>query len=77
MKALLLALALLPPLAAYADPPSLHVFGARNPRHQLVVGGAKLDSTLSELAGHLNIVNPDAGVADLHSLSPAAKFRQR
>jgi len=77
MKAFLLALALLPPLAAYAETPALRAFGARNPRHQLMVGGQKLDGVLSELAGHLNISDSKIALTDLRSISPAAKFMQR
>lgn len=77
MKAFLLALALLPPLTAYADTPPLRAFGARNPRHQLVVGGSKLDGVLSELSGHLNISDAKVALTDLRSISPAAKFMQR
>src|SRR6185312_15652664 len=39
--------------------------------------GAKLDSALAELTAHLDLANTQNAVADLRSLSPAARFVQR
>jgi hypothetical protein len=91
-RTLPLALALLAPYAAHAAPPApqstaaalsptpapLHVFGdGRSARQRLGARGAKLDSTLAELTTYLNLASTQNAVADLHSLSPAAKFAQR
>jgi hypothetical protein len=54
------------------------VFGdGRTARQRLGVNGAKLDPALAELTTHLTGVSPQNAVADLRSLSPAAKFTQR
>jgi Subtilase family len=56
----------------------LHVFGdGRSARQQLGTRGAKLDPALAELTTHLNLMSSQNAVADLRSLSPAAKFMQR
>jgi hypothetical protein len=56
----------------------LHVFGdGRTARQRLGIRGAKLDSALAELTMHLNPASTHNAVADLRSLSPAAKFMQR
>jgi len=92
MKSLALALTLLAPYAAYPAPPApqstvpgstsgtsaLHVFGdGRSARQRLGSRGAKLDSALAELTSHLNLASSQNAVADLHSMSPAARFIQR
>jgi hypothetical protein len=57
---------------------ALHVFGdGRSARQRLGSRGAKLDSALAELSSHLNLASPQNAVADLHSMSPAARFMQR
>jgi hypothetical protein len=54
------------------------VFGdGRTARQRLGINGGKLDPALAELTTHLSGVNPQNAVADLRSLSPAAKFTQR
>jgi hypothetical protein len=59
-------------------PSSLYVFGdGRSARQLLGSRGAKLDSALAELTTHLSLASSQKAVADLHSLSPAAKFMQR
>jgi hypothetical protein len=88
MKSLGLALALLAPYAAYPAMPApqavasgasaLHVFGdGRSARQRLGGRGAKLDSALAELTSHVNPASSQSAVADLHSISPAARFIQR
>jgi hypothetical protein len=86
-----LALTLLAPYAAHpaalvpqstaahgSSASALHVFGdGRSARQRLGTRGAKLDSTLAELTTYLNTASTQNTVADLHSLSPAAKFMQR
>jgi hypothetical protein len=91
-RALLLSLTLLAPHGARAATPpqpsgaaartpptsSLYVFGdGRSARQLLGSRGAKLDSALAELTTHLSLASSQNAVADLHSLSPAAKFMQR
>ena len=76
------AAAMPPPVsAAAARTPltsSLYVFGdGRTARQQLGSRGAKLDSALAELTTHLSLASSQNAVADLRSLSPAAKFMQR
>jgi hypothetical protein len=70
-----------PTAAAYgalSGTSSLHVFGdGRSARQRLGARGAKLDSALAELTTHLNLASSQNAVADLRSLSPAAKFMQR
>ena len=57
---------------------SLYVFGdGRSARQLLGSRGAKLDAALAELTTHLSLASSQNAVADLHSLSPAAKFMQR
>lgn len=57
--------------------PHLHVFGGGNAKQHLGPAGAKLDSALAELTEHLSLASPQNALADLHSLSPAARFMQR
>jgi subtilase family protein len=91
-RALALTLTFLAPYAAHpATPPPqgiataqastpslLHVFGdGRSARQRLGARGAKLDPALAELTTQLSLVSPQNAVADLHSMSPAAKFMQR
>jgi hypothetical protein len=67
------------PAAVRAPPPSsLYVFGdGRSARQRLGSQGGKLDAALAELTTHLSLASAQNAVADLHSLSPAAKFMQR
>ena len=67
------------PAAAPAPlPSSLYVFGdGRSARQRLGSQGGKLDAALAELTTHLNLASAQNAAADLHSLSPAAKFMQR
>ncbi|MFL6601735.1 MAG: S8 family peptidase [Steroidobacteraceae bacterium] len=89
---LTIALALLAPYAAHPAalpaPPTASAHGAasspllvfgdgRTARQRLGVNGSKLDPALAELTTHLSGVSPQNAVAELRSLSPAAKFTQR
>lgn len=75
------------PVSAFASPPAsqsatiatphLHVAGGRDPRQRIGPGDARLDSALWEISANLGRVNPRSAVADLHSMSPAARFMQR
>ena len=64
-----------PAVAAGAAP--LMAFGGRSAA-QLASGiGGKLDAALADLTEHASRARPDHALADLHSLSPAARFMQR
>jgi hypothetical protein len=62
--------------ASTSAAPVLHVYGSRGAKQRSGTPGAKLDGTLAELISHLDRVTPQNALADLHSLSPAARFRQ-
>jgi Subtilase family len=55
----------------------LYAFGTRSVQQRASADTGKLDSTLADLSRHLAQVRPANQLADLHSLSPAAKFTQR
>ena len=55
----------------------LHAFGTRSVQQRASADTGKLDSALADLSRHLTRVNPAHPLADLHALSPAAKFTQR
>jgi hypothetical protein len=55
----------------------LYAFGTRSVQQRASAETGKLDSTLADLSRHLTRVRPAHQLADLHSLSPAAKFTQR
>ena len=54
----------------------LHAFGSRSVQQRASAYGSKFDATLADIARHLNRMRADHALADLHSLSPAAKFIQ-
>jgi hypothetical protein len=64
------------PQSSSTGPSVLHAFGSRGAK-RLTPGGVKLDAALAELSNHLNLASPQTMLADLHSLSPAARFMQR
>jgi hypothetical protein len=51
--------------------------GTRSVQQRASADAAKLDSVLADLSRHLTLIRPAHQLADLHSLSPAAKFTQR
>jgi subtilase family protein len=55
----------------------LYAFGTRSVEQRSSAATGKLDAVLADLSRHLNRVRPAHPLADLHSLSPAAKFTQR
>jgi hypothetical protein len=55
----------------------LYAFGTRSVQQRASADARKLDSVLADLSRHLTRVRPAHQLADLHSLSPAAKFTQR
>jgi len=54
----------------------LYAFGTRSVQQRASAEARKLDSVLADLARHLTRVRPAHQLADLHSLSPAARFIQ-
>ena len=55
----------------------LYAVGTRSVQQRASADTRKLDSVLADLSRHLTRVRPAHQLADLHSLSPAAKFTQR
>jgi len=55
----------------------LYAVGTRSAQQRSSVQALKMDSMLADLSRHLSRVRPDHQLADLHALSPAAKFVQR
>jgi len=55
----------------------LYAVGTRGVQPGSSAAVLKMDSVLADLSRHLSLVRPDYQLADLHSLSPAAKFTQR
>jgi hypothetical protein len=53
----------------------LHAFGGRSLAQRQSTGGRKLDAALADLTSHASLVRPGHVLADLHSLSPAARFK--
>jgi hypothetical protein len=63
-----------------ASPPGnarLFAVGTRSMQQRSSVEALKMDSVLADLSRHLSRVRPASQLADLHALSPAAKFVQR
>jgi hypothetical protein len=63
-----------------ASPPGnarLFAVGTRSVQQRSSVEALKMDSVLADLSRHLSRVRPASQLADLHALSPAAKFVQR
>jgi hypothetical protein len=54
----------------------LIVVGSRSSQQRLDATDAKLDAVLADLKRHAGLARPGHVVADLHSLSPAARFLQ-
>ena len=55
----------------------LYAVGTRSVQQRSSAEALKMDSVLADLSRHLTRVRPDYQLADLHALSPAAKFVQR
>ncbi len=54
----------------------LYVVGSRSAQQRLSATAGKLDSVLADLSRHAKLARPGHVLADLHSLSPAARFLQ-
>src|ERR1700722_13406086 len=54
----------------------LRVSGIRGTAPSPATAGARLDGALSDLVRHVGRARPDHELADLHALSPAARFRR-
>jgi Subtilase family len=66
-----------PQSVAASNTPTLRVFGGRSEQQQLSAAGLKLDAALADLTRHAGMARPQQALADLHSLSPAAHFKQQ
>ena len=71
------------PLQLYGPRPNLtpgsarlYVVGTRSPEQRQSATAGKLDSILADLSRHAVLVRPGHVLADLHALSPAARFLQ-
>jgi subtilisin family serine protease len=63
-------------LAPSSGTSPLMAFGGRSAAQLHSVVGGKLDAALADLVRHLDRVRPGHALADLHALSPAARFMQ-
>ncbi len=54
----------------------LYVVGSRSAAQRQSASSAKLDPVLADLLRHAGLARPDHLLADLHSLSPAARFKK-
>ncbi|MGO9036677.1 MAG: S8 family serine peptidase [Steroidobacteraceae bacterium] len=54
----------------------LYVVGSRSAAQRRSASSAKLDPVLADLSRHAGLARPDRLLADLHSLSPAARFKK-
>ncbi|HLN49979.1 MAG TPA: S8 family serine peptidase [Steroidobacteraceae bacterium] len=54
----------------------LYVIGSRSAAQRQSASDGKLDSVLADLSRHAALARPDHLLADLHSLSPAARFNK-
>lgn len=54
----------------------LRVFGSRSASQRRNATGAKFDAALAELSRHAALARPAHALADLRSMSPAARFRR-
>ncbi len=54
----------------------LYVVGSRSAAQRRSASGVKLDPVLADLSRHAALARPDHLLADLHSLSPAARFNK-
>src|SRR5262245_63854513 len=59
-------------------PPSarLFAFGGRTPQQQQSVTGRKMDATLAGISRHAHLAHSAHALAELHAVSPAARFMQ-
>ena len=55
----------------------LYVVGTRSAEQRQSAIGGNMDSILADLSRHAALARPDHTLADLHALSPAARFLQR
>jgi hypothetical protein len=55
---------------------ALHAYGSRSAEQRVSRTAGKLDAALSDLARHVGLAGREHPLADLHTLSPAARFRQ-
>jgi len=55
----------------------LYVVGSRSAQQRRSATAGKMDSVLADLSRHARLARPDHVLADLHSLSPAARFVQK
>jgi Subtilase family len=62
--------------AVAAGQERLYVVGTRSAQQRESAVAGKLDSILADLSRHAALARPDHVLADLHSLSPAARFSQ-
>ncbi len=62
--------------AAAAGSAHLYAIGTRSAAQRLSTSAAKMDSVLADLARHAPAARPASRLSDLHSMSPAARFRQ-
>src|SRR5579862_4503914 len=56
--------------------PLLHVYGTRSAEQRASTSASKLDPALADLSRHLSLVRDSSVPADLHGLSPAARFKR-
>jgi hypothetical protein len=56
--------------------PQLMAFGGRSAEQRSSASAAKLDAALADLSRHLDRVRSERTLEDLHSLSPAARFKR-
>jgi hypothetical protein len=54
----------------------LYVIGSRSAAQRRSAAGVKLDPVLADLSRHAALARPDHLLADLHALSPAARFNK-
>ncbi len=54
----------------------LYAVGSRSAEQRRSASSAKLDPVLADLSRHAGMARPDHLLADLHSLSPAARFKK-
>jgi len=64
-----------PRVQAAAGSAVLHAYGSRSARQRLRATDGKFDNALADLSRHAALANPAQVLADLHSISPAARFK--
>ena len=62
-------------VAANPGAAQLRAFGGRTAAQRASAAAAKLDGALADLSRHAARTRPDSVLADLHSMSPAARFK--